>query len=434
MRLWSLLVLIFIGLPLRAQEPPKTDEPTSISHSTPAQTAAYTLPAGKLEKSKVLYMLFVKLRIIDAIYSFLVLLGLLFLGIAARYRDWAESVSSRRVVQALVFVPLLLITIGLLDLPLRVYGHHVSLQYGFSVQGWGSWLGDFLKSEAISMVLAVIVLWILTTVIRKSPRWWWFHAWLASLPIMVFLVFVFPLVIDPMFSTFELLEKKQPKLVDAIETLVQRGGLNIPRDRMYEMEASKKSTTLNAYVTGVGASKRVVVWDTTIQKMTTPETLSVVGHEMGHYVLGHIVDGLVAGAVGLLFGLYLVYRLSGWTLQRVQHRSKIRELGDWAAMPMIFLLFGVLGFFSEPVANTFSRHLEHQADVYGLEITHGVNANSQEAAAHAFQLLGEQSLDYPYPSKFVVLWYYDHPPISDRVRFAHEYDPWSQRETPKYVK
>jgi len=221
--------------------------------------------------------------------------------------------------------------------------------------------------------------------------------------------------------------------VDAIETVVQRGGLNIPRNRMYEMDASKRYTTLNAYVTGFGASKRVVVWDTTIQKMTTPETLFVFGHEMGHYVLHHIIYGMIAGAAGLFLALYVVYRLSGRMLELFQKRSNIRELGDWAAVPMILLLFGVLGFLSEPVANAFSRHIEHQADVYGLEVTHGINPDSQETAAHSFQVLGELSLDYPYPNKFVVQWYYDHPAISDRVRFAHEYDPWSKGRKPKYV-
>jgi len=203
---------------------------------------------------------------------------------------------------------------------------------------------------------------------------------------------------------------------------------------MYEMKASEKVTTINAYVTGFGSSKRVVVWDTTIEKMTTPETLFVFGHEMGHYVLNHIIYGLILGAIGLLIGLYLIYRLSGWVLKRFQQRWHIRELGDWAALPMIFLLFSILGFFAEPITNVVSRHFEHEADVYGLEVTHGINPNSQEAAAHAFQVLGELSLDYPYPSKFVVLWYYDHPAISDRVRFAHEYDPWSKGQAPKYVK
>jgi Zn-dependent protease with chaperone function len=177
-----------------------------------------------------------------------------------------------------------------------------------------------------------------------------------------------------------------------------------------------------------------VVWDTTIQKATTPETLFVFGHEMGHYVLNHVVIGLCAGAVGLLIGLYVLYRISGWFLRKFQQRWHIRELGDWAAVPMIILIFNILGFVAQPVVAGFSRMLEHNADIYGLEVTHSINPNPQEAAAHAFQVLGELSLSYPYPSRAVVFWYYDHPAIPDRVVFAHEYDPWSKGEQPKYVK
>src|SRR5258708_19113559 len=148
--IWSLLVLI--SLPLRAQDSPKTLSnvaSTSISQSTP--TTTYTLPPDKLAKSRALYTLLLKLRIVDTIYSFLILLGLLFFRIAARYRDWAEAVSRRRFVTAWVFVPLLLITIRLLGFPLRVYGNHVSLQYGLSIQGCGSWLVHVLKGERITL-------------------------------------------------------------------------------------------------------------------------------------------------------------------------------------------------------------------------------------------------------------------------------------------
>ncbi|HEV2989799.1 MAG TPA: M48 family peptidase, partial [Candidatus Angelobacter sp.] len=224
MWLSSLLVLVVTCLPLRALGMPQANEPTSVYRSAPAQTTAYTLPPDKLEKSRALYMQFLKLTISDAIYSFLILLALLLFGIAARYRDWAESVSGQHFVQALVFVPLLMITISLLGLPLRAYGHHVSLQYGLSIQGWGSWFGDLLKGEMLQIALAVVVLWILTTLIRKSPRRWWFYAGLVAVPILVFLTFVFPVLIDPLFNKFEPLDRKQPKLVDAIETVVQRGG------------------------------------------------------------------------------------------------------------------------------------------------------------------------------------------------------------------
>src|SRR5205814_751644 len=147
----------------------------------------------------------------------------------------------------------------------------------------------------------------------------------------------------------------------------------IPSERMFEMKASEKVTTLNAYVTGFGASKRVVVWDNTIQKLTTPETLFVFGHEMGHYVLKHVFHGLIIGAIALLLGFYLVYLTCEWVLSRFQQRWHLRELGDWAALPMLFLLLSIFGFISEPITNTYSLHIEHQADLYGLEVTHGIS-------------------------------------------------------------
>ncbi len=404
----------------------------SVSPSTP--TTEYKLPPDKLAKAKTLYELAGMLRIVGTIWGFVVLLGVLYLGVMARYRDWAEKASGNRFVQALIVVPLFLMTLNILNWPLDAYRHSISLQYGLSVQRWGSWFADVLKGEAIVIFIFIFALWGLLALIRKSPRRWWFYSWLIALPFIVFIIMIAPVVIDPLFNKFEPLDKNHAQLVDAIEKVTQRGGLTIPRDRVFLMKASEKVTTLNAYVTGFGPSKRVVVWDTTIQKASTPETLFVYGHEMGHYVLNHILIGLAATAVGLFVGLYLLYRIANWLLPRVQQRWHVREMSDWAALPMLFLILSVLTFFSTPIGSSFSRQLEHNADVYGLEVTHGINANSQEAAAHAFQVLGELGLAYPYPSKFVVFWYYDHPPIADRVRFAHAYDPWGKGEQPKYVK
>jgi len=405
------------------------------AQSTPAtQTTQYTLPPDKLAKSKALYDLRGKLRIIDTAYSLLVLLALLAWGIAAKYRDWAERVSKYRFVQALIFIPLFILTLTVLGLPLDAYQQHISREYGLSVQGWESWLGDVAKGQGVTLIILILAIWGITNLIRKSPRRWWFYTWLIAVPFVIFLIFLAPLVIDPLFNKFEPLDKSNPQLVDAIEQVTKRGGLEIPRDRMFLMKASEKVTTLNAYVTGFGPSKRVVVWDTTIKNASTPETLFVFGHEMGHYVLNHIVIGIAATAVGLFIGFYLLFRIANWAFPRFQQRWHMRDLSDWAAVPMLFLIFSLLNLVSQPIGSTFSRQLEHNADVYGLEVTHGLNPNSQEAAAHAFQVLGELSLSYPYPSDFYVFWYGDHPPIRDRVPFAHNYDPWSKGEQPKYVK
>jgi STE24 endopeptidase len=407
MKLHGSLVLLVLCLALapqkvNAQAAAASPAPAA-AQSTPAtETTEYKLPPDKLAKAKALYELRGKLRIIDTVYSLIVLLAILSLGIAAWYRDWAERVSKYRFVQALIFVPLLMLTLTVLGLPLDAYQHSISRQYGLSVQGWGSWFGDVLKGELVSLVVLIPAIWFFTRRIQRNPRRWWFYSWMITVPFFIFLIFLSPLVIEPLFNKFEPLDKNNPQLVDAIQKVTQRGGLEIPRDRMFLMKASEKVTTLNAYVSGFGPSKRVVVWDTTIQKASTPEALFVYGHEMGHYVLNHIVIGIAAAAVGLFIGFYLLYVISNWGLSRFQQRWHLRELSDWAAVPMLLLIFSIMSTLGQPIGNAISRQLEHNADIYGLEVTHGINANPQEAGAHAFQVLGELSLSYPDPSDFVV--------------------------------
>ncbi len=158
--------------------------------------------------------------------------------------------------------------------------------------------------------------------IRRSPRRWWLYFWLATLPIIVTVMYLEPMVIEPLFYRFEPLAATHPALVAQLEKLVARGGLAIPPDRMFEMKASEKLNSLNAYVSGFGGSKRVVVWDTTLQKLTTPEILFVFGHEMGHYVLGHIRNSLLWLSLLLLVLLF----------RRLAHRSvDDRALGDQMA-------------------------------------------------------------------------------------------------------
>ncbi|HZE24761.1 MAG TPA: M48 family metallopeptidase [Blattabacteriaceae bacterium] len=430
------ITICLIMTPQSAHTQPATSLPsaTNVQNASGTQTTQYTLPPDKLAKSKALYDLRGKLQIIDTVYGLLILLGLLYLGIAAKYRDIAEASGKNRFVQALIFVALFLVTTTALQFPLDAYQQSISRQYGLSVQGWGSWFGDVLKGMLVGYVFLTIVAWLIAMLIRVSPRRWWLYSWAMVFVLLVFVVAISPVVIDPLFNKFEPLDKSNPQLVDAIEKVTQRGGLTIPRDRMFLMKASEKVTTLNAYVTGFGPSKRVVVWDTTIKNATTPETLFVYGHEMGHYVLNHIVIGLAAAAVGLFIGFYLLYCIANWAFPRFQQRWRMREPWDWAALVMLVLIFSIMSTVSAPIGNGFSRTLEHNADVYGLEVTHGLNPNSQEAAAHAFQVLGELALSYPYPSDFYVFWYADHPPIRDRVPFAHNYDPWSKGEQPKYVK
>jgi STE24 endopeptidase len=398
------------------------------------RTEQYTLSQDRYEKAVALSRAEYILYFVSSILIVAVLWMLLRLGGAAKFRDIAEGVSGRRILQGMVFVPLLIVTLDLFDLPVHVYGHVLSLRYEQSVQRWGSWIWDWCKSELLTVALAIGLVLLLFALMRWSPRRWWLYFWMASLPILVFLVLIEPWFVDPLFNKFDPLQGTHPELVAAIERVVQRTNLNIPPERMFLMHASEKTNEINAYVTGLGASKRVVVWDTTIQKLSTEETLFVFGHEAGHYVLHHVRSGILFFAVIFFVAAYVGFRGLHWALGRWGKDWKIYGPEDWASLAVLLLLVNVMTFLAMPIISGFSRMQEHAADVFGLEVIHGLVPNSSEVAAHAFQVLGEIDLADPNPPPLITIWLYSHPPLADRLVFAHSYDPWSKGESPKYVK
>jgi Zn-dependent protease with chaperone function len=404
---------------------------------TPAlkgQPKTYTLPPDKEAKAIAYAHSRHQLYFLDLVYSVLALLLLIQLAVAPRLRDWAERVSRNRLLQAVVFAGPFFILLWLLSLPAAAAAHWLERYYAQSVQGWGSWFWDAVKGGGVTLILATVILWLFYGLVRRSPRRWWFYAWLGSLPILIFLIFVEPLVLEPLFFRFTPLAASDPQLAAALERVVQHGGQEIPETRMYLMNASSKLNALNAYVTGIGASERVVVWDTTIARMTTPEILFVFGHEMGHYVLHHIRNGVLFTAGVLLIFLFAGFHALRWALGRFGAAWKIRGAHDWASLPVLILAILIFNFLFTPIDNAYSRHLEHQADQYGLEVVHGVVPNAPQVAAQSFQVLGEIDLAEPSPSTAVKIWFYDHPPLDERILFAQTYDPWDQGESPEFVK
>jgi Zn-dependent protease with chaperone function len=431
-----------LGMPsalLAAQLPPTTgaasDKPTPApAPPSSGNTEQYTLSHERWQKavaySRAGYTLYF-------ISYFSVILGLLIIlrtGLAARLRDFAERATEKRWLQGLIFIPLLVLLVDLCDLPVRLYWHALSLRYEQSIEAWAPWTWDWAKEEFLQLAISAILGLILFTMLRRSPRRWWFYFWLAMLPIALLLTIASPYIIDPLFNHFQPLADKYPEMVKSIEDLTQHAGVPIPPERMFLMDASKKTNTLNAYVAGLGPSKRVVIFDTTIEKMTPNGALFIVGHELGHYVLGHVWQGFLYFAVGLFVGLYVLFRALHWSLGHWGRDWKIYGPQDWASLAVLFLLLQVLTFFASPIISGLSRMEEHAADVYGLEVIHGVVPNSEEVAARAFQVLGEIDLSDPNPPAFITFWLYSHPPLAERLVFAHSYDPWSRGKSPKYVK
>jgi STE24 endopeptidase len=416
-----------------AAQPQSSATPAASSDAT-RHVTAYTLPPALYKKARDRSRINFRLTLVGFVYGIVVLWLILHWKFSAAFRNWAEKISSRRFLQALIFSPLLLLTVAFLTLPLDIYGEVVEKQFGISVQGWGSWAGDWIKAQLISLVIFTLLIWILYIVIRRSPQRWWFYFWLVSIPIVVFIFFISPWIITPLFYKFEPLQQKNPTLTSALEQMEHRAGEDIPPERMFWMGAAEKTTALNAYVTGMGASKRIVVFDTTIAKMNTPQIVFVAGHETGHYVLQHVLKEMAFFAVLLLVLFYLGYRAVGWMLARWGPAWQIRGLDDWASLPVLMLLLSVFLFLSNPIASAVSRHFEHQADQYGLEVTHGLTPDSGQIAAQGFQILGEVDLSDPDPNPIDVFLFYSHPTIPDRIQFSLTYDPWSKGGQGEFVK
>jgi STE24 endopeptidase len=402
----------------------------------------YSLPADKLEKAQHLAKVGTTLHFLGLFWGIAQIALVLWLGVAAWIRDRALRAGAAMRLkgknvrafarECVVFVFLVDLVFALANLPLGMYGHRLSLGYGLSVQGWGSWFGDWAKNFAVNLGAYVLVIALLMFIIRRLPKSWWVVFWAALAPIMIFGIYIAPLVIDPLFNKFEPLQKTEPALVERLQQVVAKGHMEIPPERMFLMRASAKTTQLNAYVTGFGNSKRLVLWDTTLAKMTPDEVLLVFGHESGHYVLGHITRGIVMIFLGLGVLLWLGFLFVRWSLARFGVAWRIPGQSDWGVVVVLFLAFSIFGAVTEPVVEGMTRQQEHAADVYGEEAVHGIVADPQEAAKGAFDVLGLNSLADPNPSPLVEFWTFSHPAIGRRAAFGKAYDPWAAGVEPKY--
>ena len=442
-----LCLVIFFGARIASSQsapPAHQNSMTAASATPPAATSPnleprrkikeYTLPPDLYRKARNRSRINFASLVLGFFYTLFVLWFILHRKLSAKFRDWAEKVSQVRFLQALIFTPLVVLTIAVLQLPLDLFNEEILKIYKISVQPWPSWVADWAKAQLLTIVVGSMLVWLLYAVIRKSPARWWFYFWLLSLPIMLFIFFVSPYVVEPMFNKFEPLLAKAPQLIAPLERVTRRAGQEIPPEHMFWMQASEKTIATNAYVSGFGASKRIVIWDTTIAQETPDEVVADFGHEMGHYVLGHIWKGLAFFAAMIFLLLYLGYRSIGWVLSSWGTQWGIRGFDDWASLPALLLLLTLYGFVGSTAGNAFSRFQENQADIFGLEVTHNILADPGQACAWSFQNFGEKVLVNPDPNPLQVFLFYDHPPVRDRIRLCVNYDPWSKGESPQFVK
>jgi Zn-dependent protease with chaperone function len=351
--------------------------------------------------------------------------ALIFLsGFSARLRDAARRAGRGTVGTLLIYTVLLLSGLFIANFPLDYFEDYVRPHaYGLSDQTPGKWLHD----EAVSLLLYIaagcLLLWVPFLFLKRSPRFWWFHTWLSSIPLMLFLALIQPVWIAPLFNDFS--HMKDTALEARILELAHRAG--IEGARVYEVNKSVDTHETNAYVTGIGATKRIVLWDTTLKQFTPDEILSVLGHEMGHFVLNHVWKGVISGIAGSLALLWLANRCATWLLRRSTARSGVSQLADLASLPLLIFVLQGLNLGLSPIPLAVSRHMEHEADRFGLEITH-----DNHDCATTFVRYVRDDLSFPTPGPLYRWWRSSHPPIDERIEFCNTYHPWLEGEPERY--
>ncbi|HEY2737655.1 MAG TPA: M48 family metallopeptidase [Thermoanaerobaculia bacterium] len=426
------LTLLLVLLPASAvfAQPASQASPAS---ATPAATAApasnpapqQTVPVPPAsEKAMRYYRSGNVLWVIDTLWGLAVPALLLFTGLSARMRDLARKIGRNWFFTVAIYAVLFALIGFVVDLPLSYYEDFVREHaYGLSSQTAAKFWSDQIIGVVISCLFFALTLWFPYWLLRKSPRRWWLYTALATVPLLIVFFVVKPIWIDPLFNHFGPMKNKA--LEASILNEADRAG--IEGSRVFEVAKSVDTNTVNAYVTGFMGSKRIVLWDTILAKLDTQEILLVVGHEMGHYVLGHVVQGIVLGAVLSLLGLWFVHRTAQGLIARYHERFGFTELSDIASVPLMALLFTLVILVLTPAILAVSRHDEHEADRFGLEITH-----DNYHCATAFLKLQAENLSNPRPGLIYKLWRSDHPPVGERMDFCNEYRPWEKGEPLKY--
>lgn len=299
-------------------------------------------------------------------------------------------------------------------LPLGAYAETVRHRYGLSTRGWGLFFRDVAVSTGISAGLTALALLGLVALIRAAPRTWWAWAALAAAALVVAGSFLYPVLIEPAFNTFT----SMPASPLRTQLLALARANGTPVQDVLVADASRRTTALNAYVSGFGSTRRIVVFDTVLKQLPDDEIESIAAHELGHVANNDVLTGTVIGAVGAAFGVALLGWLLSWT--PLLKRAGAESAGDPGVIPLLLFLVAVGALLSTPVQSLVSRHIEARADVHALDLT------SDPAAFTAMQQrLAGSNLTQPDPPAAWQWFFGSHPTPAERVAMAHD---WARLE------
>ena len=296
-----------------------------------------------------------------------------------------------------------------INLPFNFYGSFILRhRYGLTDQTILRWIELSAKGFLVNNGLIAAFLWVPYGLIQRYPETWWWRGGLLMIPVIIFMVFITPLVIDPFFSRYTPIP--DGSLKSGIQEILHKGGVSDAD--IFVVDKSRDTKTMNAYMTGILSSRRIVLWDTTINNLSEREVISITAHEMGHYVKNHIWKGIGLGIAGTFLILFLIYLSSGWIIKASGGAFGFTKLHSYASLPLLLLLLNLFNWLGQPAVNGVSRVFEREADLYEISMT-----RDRESAVTAMEKLYETSLGVPRPSGFYEFWYHTHPSLEDRIRF-----------------
>ena len=352
------------------------------------------------------------LGIADFAVGFVFLVVLL----VTRWSDWLRDLAYRMGFQnyslSVFMYLLLLLVIGkVLGIGLDYYGFRLERRFKLSTQRFRSWAWDEVKGFLVGLVMGAIVVEVLYFTLRQWPQHWWVLAWALFMVLFIVLAQLAPVVLFPIFYKFEPLDNED--LRRRLVILSERAGTRVRG--VYRWKLSEKSKKANAALTGLGATRRIILADTLLDNYTPEEIEAVLAHELGHHVHRHILKSIFLQAAITLFGFWA----ANWVLHYAVDQHLFEELSDFANLPLLALVSVVLSFLLMPALNAFSRFNERQADRYAFE-----SIASVEPFISSMNKLAEQNLAERSPSKWVEWFFHSHPAISRRLAAA---EAWSKR-------
>jgi len=361
-----------------------------------------------------------RLGLWDSLFDNLLLIIFLFGGVLSAYDGVVSGLSGSAIPAAIVFFLLLTWAQTLLGVPFDLYGTFViEARYGFNTTTARLWITDFLKSQAIGSLLLAVLIAVVFWLIGWSPQRWWLWVWGFMAVFSLFMMFISPYIIEPLFNKYE--PVTEAGLEEEIRTMMEKAGLKV--GKVLQMDASRRSKHSNAYFTGIGKVKRIVLYDTLIQQMSHGEIVAVLAHEIGHWKKGHIWKRLLWAELLALGGAWLSFRLLAWP-----GLPGLLELPYDISLPARMV---VLGFASSlvlfplgPFSAWRSRCHEREADRFAADLT-----GRPQDLASALVKMSAENLSNLFPHPLYAGFYYSHPPVVERVGMLLEWAESSREIT-----